>query len=259
MYYQKEGYPEEDELVMCTVTSVQYNSVFVRLDDFHGKSGLIHISEVSPGRIRNLRDYVKEGKMIVCKVLRVNEQRGHIDVSLRRVNEAQRRMKVEERKAEQKAEKIIDALAKQLDEEPKKLYTEIAKVLFPEYEMLNYAFTDIVENDASIEEIGLDKKYAEPLQALVIERIKPKEVAIEGDLVVTSHAINGLEIIKETLKAFDETSDQLDTRYLGAGTWRITIKAPDFKEAESILKKATEAARPIAEKHGANFSFKRKE
>ena len=113
MYFHKEGYPEEDELVLCTVTNVQYNSVFVRLDDY-GKSGLVHISEVSPGRIRNLRDFVKVGKVIVCKILRVNRQKGHIDASLRRVNEAQRRRKTEERKAEQKAENILDALAKQL-------------------------------------------------------------------------------------------------------------------------------------------------
>jgi len=99
MYYHKTGYPEEDELVFCTVNNVQYNSVFVKLDDYN-KTALIHISEVSPGRIRNIRDYVKEGKVVVCKILRVNEQRGHIDVSLRRVNESQRRMKVEERKAE---------------------------------------------------------------------------------------------------------------------------------------------------------------
>lgn len=258
MFYHKNGFPDEDELVMCTVTSVQYNSVFVRLDDY-GKSGLIHISEVSPGRIRNLRDYVKVGKVVVCKVLRVNEQRGHIDVSLRRVNEAQRRMKVEERKAEQKAEKILETMAKQLDEDPKKVYDIVSEALLPEYDMLNYAFTDVVENDAKLEKTGLDKKYAEPLQALVIERIKPKEVSIEGDLNIISYDIDGLSIVTEGLKAFDKVSKQLQTRYLGAGTWRVTITAPEFKEAESILKEATDAAKAVCEEKGASFSFKRKE
>jgi translation initiation factor 2 subunit 1 len=39
----------------------------------YGKQGLIHISEVSPGRIRNIRDFVKEGKMVVCKVIKIDE------------------------------------------------------------------------------------------------------------------------------------------------------------------------------------------
>ncbi|MBD3209538.1 S1 RNA-binding domain-containing protein [Candidatus Woesearchaeota archaeon] len=258
MYYHKQGYPEEDELVMCTVTSVHYNSVFVKLDDY-GKSGLIHISEVSPGRIRNLRDYVKEGKVVVCKVLSVNQQRGHIDVSLRRVNEAQRRMKVEERKAEQKAEKIIDTLAKQLKQDSKQVYAAVAKALLPEYGMLNYAFTDVVENDASLEKQGLSKDYAAPLQALVVERIKPKEVTIEGDLTITSYAMNGLDVIKAALTAFAETSKNIMTRYLGAGTWRVIITAHDFKAAEKTLTAAIGEAKPQAERQGATFSFAKKE
>src|SRR3989338_5359313 len=81
MLLKKEGFPEEDELVMCTVTQVQFHSVFVILDEYD-KGGMIHISEVSPGRIRNIRDFVREGKKVVCKVLRVNKEKGHIDLSL---------------------------------------------------------------------------------------------------------------------------------------------------------------------------------
>lgn len=258
MYYHKTGFPEEDELVMCTVTNVQYNSVFVRLDDY-GKTGLIHISEVSPGRIRNLRDFVKEGKVIVCKILRVNTQRGHIDVSLRRVNEAQRRGKIEERKAEQKAEKIIETLAKELNEDPKKVYDEVAKSLLPAYEMLNYAFTDVVENNASLVDTGLAEKYAKPLEAIVIDRIKPKEVAIEGDLTLNSYAIDGLELVKQTLLVVKKSSESLDIRYLGAGNWRIMITAPEFKEAEKILKTALDAAQKVADQNAVSLRFVRKD
>ena len=61
MYYKRTGLPEESELLLCTVTNIQYSSVFVKIDDF-GISGMIHISEIAAGRIRNIRDYVKEGK-----------------------------------------------------------------------------------------------------------------------------------------------------------------------------------------------------
>src|SRR3990167_9616471 len=90
MLYKKKGMPEVNEVVMCTVKKVLFHSVFVDIEDY-GLEGMIHISEVSPGRIRNIRDYVKEGKKIVCKVLKVDEVKGHIDLSLRRVNEAEKR------------------------------------------------------------------------------------------------------------------------------------------------------------------------
>ena len=95
MLYRRIGFPEDGELVLCTVTKVQSHSVFVRLDEFD-KGGMIHISEVSPGRIRNIRDFVKEDKIIVCQVLRVSRERGYIDLSLRRVNDNQKRKKLEE-------------------------------------------------------------------------------------------------------------------------------------------------------------------
>src|SRR6056297_2999859 len=113
MYYKKTGFPEEGDLVFATVSNVQYNSVFVKIEDYD-RQGLIHISEVSPGRIRNIRDYVKEGKMVVCKVIKIDEVKGHIDLSLRRVTEMQKRAKTDERKQEQKAENIIEMLANKL-------------------------------------------------------------------------------------------------------------------------------------------------
>ena len=132
MLLTKKGFPEEDELVMCTVTKVQFHSVFVNLDEY-GESGMIHISEVSPGRIRNIRDFVKEGKKVVCKVLRVNEDKGHIDLSLRRVTETQRRTKVDEIKQQQKAEKILEFVAKDLNLDTKKLLEEITENISKKY------------------------------------------------------------------------------------------------------------------------------
>src|SRR3989338_3423064 len=124
MFLKKDGFPEEDELVMCTITKVQPHSVFCNLDEYD-KGAMIHISEVSPGRIRNIRDFVKEGKKVVCKVLRVNEEKGHIDLSLRRVTETQRRLKVDEIKQEQKSEKIIEFVTKNNNLDLNKFFNEL--------------------------------------------------------------------------------------------------------------------------------------
>src|SRR3989338_3106883 len=107
MLLEKKGFPAEEELVLCTVTNVQFHSVFVTLDEYNSRTGMIHISEVAPGRIRNIRDFVIEGKKVVCKVLRINQEKGHIDLSLRRVNESQKQLKLNEIKQEQFAENIL--------------------------------------------------------------------------------------------------------------------------------------------------------
>ena len=50
MLYRREGFPDEGEIVLCTVTKINPNSVFVNVDDYD-KGGMVHISEISPGRI----------------------------------------------------------------------------------------------------------------------------------------------------------------------------------------------------------------
>src|SRR3989338_6765190 len=111
MLLSKQGLPEEGDLLLCTVSNIQFHSVFVRLDEFGGKTAMIHISEIAPGRIRNIRDHVRENKKIVCKVLRIHPDRGHVDLSLRRVTENQRRLKINQIKQEQKAERIVEIVA----------------------------------------------------------------------------------------------------------------------------------------------------
>ena len=140
MLQKKTGMPDEGECVFVTVTKIQFHSVFVTLDEYAGKQGMIHISEISPGRIRNIKDYVKEGKVIVCKILRINKERGHIDLSLRRVNESQRRAKVEERKRQTIAENIIVSYAQLQKKDSKKIYEEVAPIILEEYELLKSPF-----------------------------------------------------------------------------------------------------------------------
>ena len=95
MVYKKSEIPEENEIVICTVKKILPHSVFLTLDEYDKKEAMLHISEVAPGRIRNMRDFVLEGKVIVCKILRIHKDKEHIDVSLRRVSLAQRKKKEE--------------------------------------------------------------------------------------------------------------------------------------------------------------------
>ena len=231
----KKGFPEEGEIVFCTVTNVQYNSVFVKLDEYERKSGMIHISEISPGRIRNIRDYVKEGKVIICKVLRVNKERGHIDLSLRRVNESQRREKVEERKQQVIAENIIKSYALLHDRKLNEVYQPIADKLLKNYNSIYEAFEDVVENDVKLSSLGLGKKEAEEIESIIRERIKPKQVTIEGELEVESYAENGVELVNDLLTKIMSIDEKLSATFLGAGRFKISVTAHDYKEAESIM------------------------
>lgn len=259
MLLKKKGFPEEDELVMCTVTKVQFHSVFCNLDDYN-KGAMIHISEVSPGRIRNIRDFVKESKKVVCKVLRVSEEKGHIDLSLRRVTESQRRAKVDEIKQEQKAEKIIEFVVKNNNLDLNKFFDDISAKILKEYPTIYEFFQEVSSNPKSIDVLELDKKISKNLEETIKLRIKEVEVQIEGKLKLTSYEPEGINIVKEALKkAQDIGKNNINIKYLGAGTYRIRVKAKDYKEAEQILKNSTENAIDFVSSREGEGSFARQE
>ena len=256
MLYYKEGFPEEDDIVLCTVTAVHGHSVFAKLDEY-GKSGMIHISEVSPGRIRNIRDFVVEGKKIICKVLRIDKKKGHIDLSLRRVNEGQKKKKTNEIKQEQKAEKIIEGVAKKFNKEVKSLYREVSSKIFEKYEYVHECFNDIVIGKTNLEKLSVDKGIADELTKAVREKIKPPEVEIKGVLKLKSYEPDGIEIVKGALKK--AIGANISVKYKGAGDYSVIVNAPNYKEAEKLLKNSIDKVERYMEKKKGTISFEREE
>jgi translation initiation factor 2 subunit 1 len=253
----KKGMPQEEELVLCTVTAVQYHSVFCSLDEY-GRTGMIHISEVAPGRIRNIRDFVKEGKKIVCKVLRINLEKGHIDLSLRRVNENQKRQKLNQIKQEQLADKIIEHAAKQHLKKPEEIREALSKELVPKYGGLFPAFEQVSQDLLDLSKF-IDKKIAADLTTAIKQRITPKEVTIDGDLTLLSYAPNGVEVVKEALHRAKDTEGKPIIRYKGAGTYHVSVKSNDYKEAEKMLKLAIDSVLDAAKAHKMQANFVRAE
>ena len=257
MFFKKQGFPEDGELVLCTVTSVQFHSVFVDMDEY-GKNGMIHISEVSPGRIRNIRDFVREGKKIVCKVLKINKEKGYIDLSLRRVNEKEKRRKIDQIKREQNSEKIIEISAQKIGLKTEDFYKTVSDKVIGKYETLFDFFEDVVKDDNAISVLDIDKKQSQVLSEVIKLRIKPSEVEIKGKMKITTFAINGIEIVKESLqKAIDSAKGSINIIYLGSGQYKYTVKAPDYKEAEKIMKNATDSTINFVSKHSGTAEFAR--
>ena len=257
MLFKKQDFPEEGDLVLCTVTSVQFHSVFVDLDEY-GKSGLIHISEVAPGRIRNIRDFVKEGKKVVCKALRINQEKGYIDLSLRRVNESEKRRKIESIKREQNAEKIIEIAAGKIGIKTEELYKEISDKIIKNYASLHDFFEQASKDDSVLESLEIDKKRLKIIDEIIKLRIKPAEVEISGKLKITTYAPNGIDIIKDSLKKAEESAKgKISINYLGSGLYRFMVKAADYKEAEKCIRNAIGAAVGIVTKQNGIAEFTR--
>ena len=104
----------ENDVVLCAVTRIESTGVFAKIEEYDCE-GAITLSEISPGRIRNIREFVSVGKKIVCKVLRKNNDR--IELSLRRVSAKERDSILEHYKKERIFSSILKSVLNEKTEE----------------------------------------------------------------------------------------------------------------------------------------------
>ncbi|KAJ1561256.1 Eukaryotic translation initiation factor 2 subunit 1, partial [Cladochytrium tenue] len=79
-------FPEVDDLVMVNVRQIAEVGAYVHLMEYNNIEGMILLSELSRRRIRSIQKIIRVGKNEVVVVLRVDKEKGYIDLSKRRVS-----------------------------------------------------------------------------------------------------------------------------------------------------------------------------
>ena len=208
MVRKSQEWPDEGELIVGTVYKVLNYGAFAKLEEYHGKEAFIHISEVSSGWVKNIRDHVRENQKIVCRVLRVNPKKGHVDASLKRIREDQRTKKIQQWKIEQKAEKFLELVAKSLDKTLDAAYDEVGYELMDKFGDIYGAFEIAAEEgvDSLLNE-DINEEWAEAITKVAKKNITPPEVHISGYVDIETFVPNGVEVIIEALKAAEDNGD----------------------------------------------------
>lgn len=251
-------FPEEGELVVCTVQNVKNFGAFVTLDEYDDKEGFIHIRDVATGWVKYIRDYVREGQKIVCKVLGVDPAKGHIDLSLKSVNDHQRREKIQQWKNEKKAEKLLEIVAEKLGKTVDECYEEFGYDLIETFGTLYAAFEQCAANDKVLDEEGFEGDWKDVFVEIAKENVTPPYVEIEGYLEITCPLPDGADRIRAALfKGKEMLDERLKIQYVGAPRYRIVLTAPDYKTAEEELKKVTGSIIKEIEASGGEGIFHR--
>lgn len=232
---------EIGDLVLCTVEKVERTIVFIKMED--GSSGSITISEIAPGRIRNIRTYVVPKKKIVCKVLRIS-QRGNVELSFRRVTPKETKEVMEKYKQEKSYIKIIKSV---LGEKANKIIDEII-IEEKLYDFINEG----KENPKKIEKV-FGKKDGEKILEILLSQ-KQKKAVIKKEINLISYNQNGLELIKKILGHIKEAK----IRYISAGKYSIKTESESMKNADKKLKDILNEIEKNSKKEKILFEMKEK-
>ncbi|HVL49700.1 MAG TPA: translation initiation factor IF-2 subunit alpha [Candidatus Thermoplasmatota archaeon] len=259
---KKSKFPEEGELVVGTVKDVKGFGAFVNLDEYPGREGFIHIAEVAAGWVKYVRDHVRENQKVVCKVVQVDQGRGHVDLSLKRVNDHQRREKINEWKNEQKADKLFEIVAQRASVPVEQAWEKYGFSLAEKFGSMYRAFEAAAMNEDMLVEEGFEGPWTTHYMEVARENIAIPFVVIKGFVQLETPNPDGIEDLKAALEKAGESEFEdveIAIQYVGAPRYRIRVKAPDYKVAEEQLREAADRAIKIIAKRGGKGEFQRGE
>jgi translation initiation factor 2 subunit 1 len=273
------GWPEPGELVVGSIDEIEDFGVFVDLQEYQDKRGLVHISEVASGWIKNVRDHVNEGQTVVAKVLDVDESAQQIDLSLKDVNDHQRKDKIQEWKNEQKADNwMLLAFGEDIADEQ---YAAIANELLAEFGSMYDGFEQAaIHGEEALADVALEQKEIEAIVETARENVSVPYVTVTGYVRLESPGGDGVDVVQRALQAAEGNGASptsaggsngmsgdpsagipeevdLSVTYVGAPEYRIKVRAPDYKTAEGELERSANRATEVVTAEGGTGRFHR--
>lgn len=228
-------------MVLCTVDRIAGTVVFVKIEG-EEREGSIILSEIAPGRIRNLREYVIPKKKIVCKVLKTSG--GTISLSLRRVTLKEKKEVMDENNQERSYMSILKSVLKE------KAGTIIEKIT-KEGKLFEF-FEETRKNPKKLEDL-IGKEDAKKILSIILEQ-KKKITIIKRTISLKTQEPNGIYLLKSVL----ESPGEIEVKYLSAGKYSLKIETEDGKKGDQKLKVFLDGVENKAKETGVQFELKEK-
>ncbi|UOR11841.1 S1 domain-containing post-transcriptional regulator GSP13 [Halobacillus amylolyticus] len=100
---------QEGQVLEGKVTGIQPYGAFVALDE--QVQGLVHISEVTHGYVKDINEHLSEGDEVQVKILNIDEKSNKYSLSIRATQEAPKKERRPRKQAAPKQQQQEDASA----------------------------------------------------------------------------------------------------------------------------------------------------
>ncbi|KAH7548329.1 hypothetical protein ACOSP7_032255 [Xanthoceras sorbifolium] len=272
-------YPEVDMAVMIQVKNIADMGAYVSLLEYNNIEGMILFSELSRRRIRSVSSLIKVGRIEPVMVLRVDKEKGYIDLSKRRVSEEDIQACEERYNKSKLVHSIMRHVAETLGIDLEDLYIHIGWPLYRKYGHAFEAFKIIVTDPDSVlnsltrevKEIGPDGQEVTKVVPAVTEEVKdslvknirrrmtPQPLKIRADIEMKCFQFDGVIHIKEAMKKAEAAGNNdcpVKIKLVAPPLYVLTTQTLDKEQGISVLSKAIIACTDAIEKHKGKLLVK---
>jgi len=264
--FYEQRFPEVEDVVMCSVRSIADMGAYVDLLEYKDIEGMILLSELSRRRIRSINKLIRVGRSECVVVIRVDKDKGYIDLSKRRVSEEDI-VKCEEKYARAKTVNSIlthsaAILNFETDEQLEELYNNTAWYFDRKYGKVGScfdAFKLCVSNPAALDECGLEEQTKKVVIDNIKRRMTPQAVKIRADIDVACYQYEGIDAVKNALRAglnYSQDEFPIKINLIAPPLYVVTTQTLERPEGLEKLQGALDIIKETIEKSGGIFAIK---
>ncbi|CAB1331206.1 unnamed protein product [Coregonus sp. 'balchen'] len=247
-FYQHR-FPEVEDVVMVNVRSIAEMGAYVSLLEYNNIEGMILLSELSRRRIRSINKLIRIGRNECVVVIRVDKEKGYIDLSKRRVSPEE---------AINILRHVAEVLEYTKDEQLDSLFTRTAWVFDEKYKRPGYGAYDVfkqaVADPSVLDCLDLTEEEKSVLIDNINRRLTPQAVKIRADIEVACYGYEGIDAVKEALRAgLGCSTDAMPIKInlIAPPRYVMTTTTMERTEGLSVLNQAMAAIKEkIEEKRG---------
>ena len=255
--------PEVEDVVLVQVKSLSDIGAYVTLLEYGNVEGMIQISEMSNRRIRSISKLTRAGNIEVCLVLRVDADRGYIDLSKRRVV-AEDGLKAKEQFARAKTVHGIMRHVSTITGHPlSEVCTLVSWPLYKEHGPVGtYELLRRMVNENSTALLDEAKIPADILSAVLLaasRKLTPHEVRVRAIFDCTCFTTSGVMAIREALvavKAQCPSTDNIVLKLVSAPQFLIETSGIGREACTARIVKALALVEKEITSRGGNYKLR---
>eukprot|EP01024_Parvocaulis_polyphysoides_P058050 TRINITY_DN620_c0_g1_i8.p1 TRINITY_DN620_c0_g1~~TRINITY_DN620_c0_g1_i8.p1 ORF type:complete len:297 (-),score=56.79 TRINITY_DN620_c0_g1_i8:1023-1913(-) len=239
---------------------------YVTLLEYNNIEGMILLSELSRRRIRSIAKLIKVGRQEAVMVLRVDTEKGYIDLSKRRVTQEDY-VKCELKFNKSKmVHSIMRHVAETTGSDMEILYQQIA---WPLYEIYGHAFeafkTMVADPDKVLGQLpdpdSVSPVVKEQLLKNINRKMTPQPSKIRADVELTCFEYDGVLHIQEAMREAKKCSDEqceVSIKLIAPPLYVLSTQTLDQNRGIDVLTEACEACQKVIQSRGGKLVVKEK-
>lgn len=265
--FYRNRFPEVNEVVVVKVIKLEDVGAYVKLLEYNNTNALILRSEFSKKRIRSVKRLIKEGGIEVVSVLRVDSEKGYIDLSKSRVNKEDV-ARAEDKYVKSKTVHSVLAHVAELTKGSYKmsleeLYERVGWPLYVQFGHAYDAFKMMLRSEADSPVLrvleGVAPEVRDLLMLHIRRRLTPPPVKIRSDIDVRCYTEEGVDAIVAALSAGEALSTPelpLNIRLIAPPTFVLSLETLEKEAGLELVRRAVDAIEAAITARGGKMDVK---